>query len=73
MNRFSYMRAASVEEAVREVAGDPTARFIAGGNGGADGAVVAVAVEPSIRRSAKEANQTCAGGQYRRIVDRCEP
>ncbi|WP_201840189.1 FAD binding domain-containing protein [Microvirga zambiensis] len=31
MNRFSYMRAASVEEAVREVAGDPTARFIAGG------------------------------------------
>ena len=31
MNRFSYLRAASVEEAVREVAGDPTARFIAGG------------------------------------------
>jgi len=31
MNRFSYMRAASLEEAVAAVAGDPHARFIAGG------------------------------------------
>jgi xanthine dehydrogenase YagS FAD-binding subunit len=31
MNRFSYLRAASVDEAVREAASDPTSRFIAGG------------------------------------------
>jgi xanthine dehydrogenase YagS FAD-binding subunit len=31
MNRFSYLRAASVDEAVREAASDPAARFIAGG------------------------------------------
>jgi xanthine dehydrogenase YagS FAD-binding subunit len=31
MNRFSYVRAESVGEAVRELANDPTARFIAGG------------------------------------------
>jgi xanthine dehydrogenase YagS FAD-binding subunit len=31
MNRFSYLRARSVDEAVREAASDPTARFIAGG------------------------------------------
>jgi xanthine dehydrogenase YagS FAD-binding subunit len=31
MNRFSYLRATSVDEAVREAASDPTARFIAGG------------------------------------------
>ncbi|WP_262269340.1 FAD binding domain-containing protein [Microvirga yunnanensis] len=31
MNRFSYLRASSVDEAVREAAADPTVRFIAGG------------------------------------------
>jgi xanthine dehydrogenase YagS FAD-binding subunit len=31
MNRFSYLRASSVDEAVREAAADPAARFIAGG------------------------------------------
>jgi xanthine dehydrogenase YagS FAD-binding subunit len=31
MNRFSYLRASSVEEAVRAAAADPAARFIAGG------------------------------------------
>jgi xanthine dehydrogenase YagS FAD-binding subunit len=31
MNRFDYVRPTSVAEAVRAVAGDPTARFIAGG------------------------------------------
>ena len=31
MNRFSYLRATSIDEAVREAAADPTARFIAGG------------------------------------------
>jgi xanthine dehydrogenase YagS FAD-binding subunit len=31
MNRFSYVRAESVADAVRELADDPTARFIAGG------------------------------------------
>jgi xanthine dehydrogenase YagS FAD-binding subunit len=31
MNRFSYVRAGDLAEAVREVAADPTARFIAGG------------------------------------------
>ncbi|HEV7803658.1 MAG TPA: xanthine dehydrogenase family protein subunit M [Burkholderiales bacterium] len=31
MNPFSYMRASAVDEAVREIASDPTARFIAGG------------------------------------------
>ncbi|UVF20449.1 xanthine dehydrogenase family protein subunit M [Microvirga terrae] len=31
MNRFSYLRASSVEQAVREAAADPTVRFIAGG------------------------------------------
>ena len=31
MNRFSYMRAASIDEAVREAAADPAARYIAGG------------------------------------------
>lgn len=31
MNRFSYLRATSVDEAVREAAADPTAHFIAGG------------------------------------------
>jgi xanthine dehydrogenase YagS FAD-binding subunit len=31
MNRFEYVRAADLGEAVRAVAGDPTARFIAGG------------------------------------------
>jgi xanthine dehydrogenase YagS FAD-binding subunit len=31
MNRFSYLRAQSVEEAVGAIAGDPAARFIAGG------------------------------------------
>jgi xanthine dehydrogenase YagS FAD-binding subunit len=31
MNRFSYMRASTVDEAVREAAADPAARFIAGG------------------------------------------
>ncbi|MDR4308551.1 xanthine dehydrogenase family protein subunit M [Chelatococcus sambhunathii] len=31
MNRFSYLRASSVSEAVEAVAGDPAARFIAGG------------------------------------------
>ncbi|MFC4172113.1 FAD binding domain-containing protein [Microvirga sp. GCM10011540] len=31
MNRFSYMRAGSIEEAVREAAADPAVRFIAGG------------------------------------------
>jgi xanthine dehydrogenase YagS FAD-binding subunit len=31
MNRFSYLRATSVDEAVRAATADPTARFIAGG------------------------------------------
>jgi xanthine dehydrogenase YagS FAD-binding subunit len=31
MNRFSYLRATSIDEAVRAAAADPTARFIAGG------------------------------------------
>ena len=31
MMNFSYVRARSVAEAVREVAADPTAKFIAGG------------------------------------------
>jgi len=31
MNRFSYVRAATIEEAVREAAADPAARYIAGG------------------------------------------
>ncbi len=31
MNRFSYLRASSVDEAVREAASDPAAQFIAGG------------------------------------------
>lgn len=31
MNRFSYLRAGDVAEAVREIAADPAARFIAGG------------------------------------------
>ncbi|MCB5173955.1 FAD binding domain-containing protein [Microvirga lenta] len=31
MNRFSYVRAGSIEEAVREAAADPAVRFIAGG------------------------------------------
>ncbi|WP_230533396.1 FAD binding domain-containing protein [Microvirga roseola] len=31
MNRFSYLRATSIDEAMREAAADPTARFIAGG------------------------------------------
>ena len=31
MNRFSYVRAGDVAEAVREVAADPAAKIIAGG------------------------------------------
>ncbi|MBO1906816.1 xanthine dehydrogenase family protein subunit M [Microvirga sp. 3-52] len=31
MNRFSYLRATSIDEAVRAAAADPTSRFIAGG------------------------------------------
>jgi xanthine dehydrogenase YagS FAD-binding subunit len=31
MNRFSYLRATSIDEAVRAAAADPTARFVAGG------------------------------------------